>query len=119
MFITHTHNCTSHTRRGPGEGVKKSPWRVFERSAEELKRTGVILDKGACSHLLKTQVELRASEEIRHREDAAGCPRVPKRLLDGPGSIRCNPHTFDGSWMCDGPICSSGAGQASHRQLSL
>jgi hypothetical protein len=29
----------------PGEGVKKPPWRVFERIAEELKATGVILDK--------------------------------------------------------------------------
>ncbi|MDQ1468628.1 MAG: hypothetical protein QOJ99_108 [Bryobacterales bacterium] len=44
---------------------------------------GVILDEGADRNLLKTPVQLRASEAIRHREDAAGGPRVPK-----PSAVR-------------------------------
>jgi hypothetical protein len=55
-------------QRRPGEG--------FERIAEELRATGVILDKGRMQKLLKTQVQLRALDVLRHREDAAGGPRV-------------------------------------------
>ncbi|MDQ1471109.1 MAG: hypothetical protein QOJ99_2589 [Bryobacterales bacterium] len=44
-FARQQRHMTEQTR--PGKGVKKSPWRVFERIAEELKATGVILDKGS------------------------------------------------------------------------